>query len=129
MDRNISLKYGEIHPQNAGNSVSESQLNPKICRSMPGIPLEMCRHSNLKLPPPNFVKAGSAPDNGLHKFPRMPFGLSSAPCKKNKIFMRWNFYRWMLKQPCECHANASCNNAIRSYMCAFDPGYSGDGYI
>ena len=27
-----------------------------------------------------------------------------------------------------CHANATCNNTVGSYMCACDPGYSGDGF-
>ena len=27
-----------------------------------------------------------------------------------------------------CHPNATCNNTIGSYMCACDPGYSGDGF-
>ena len=27
-----------------------------------------------------------------------------------------------------CHANATCNNTIGSYMCACDLGYSGDGF-
>ena len=27
-----------------------------------------------------------------------------------------------------CHGNATCNNTIGSYMCACDPGYSGDGF-
>ena len=26
-----------------------------------------------------------------------------------------------------CHANATCNNTLGSYLCACDPGYSGDG--
>ena len=27
-----------------------------------------------------------------------------------------------------CHANATCNNTVGSYMCACDAGYSGDGF-
>ena len=27
-----------------------------------------------------------------------------------------------------CHANATCNNTMGSYVCACDPGYSGDGF-
>ena len=27
-----------------------------------------------------------------------------------------------------CHANATCNNTIGSYMCTWDPGYSGDEF-
>ena len=27
-----------------------------------------------------------------------------------------------------CHANATCNNTMGSYVCACEPGYSGDGF-
>ena len=27
-----------------------------------------------------------------------------------------------------CHANATCNNTVGSYMCGCDFGYSGDGF-
>ena len=27
-----------------------------------------------------------------------------------------------------CHANATCNNEAGSYICACDPGYSGNGF-
>ena len=27
-----------------------------------------------------------------------------------------------------CHASATCNNTVGSYMCACDPGYSSNGF-
>ena len=55
----------------------------------------------------------------------------SIVCKKKKKTL-CVFYPYTLDiDECSsnpCHANATCNNTMGSYVCACDPGYSGDGF-